>query len=218
MIKAVLFDLDGTLINTLVDLSNAANYAITRRGYLPRESEEFKLFAGSGAKVMLSRAMGETNPDPDVISLIFNDYLNYYSDHFDDETTSYDGVPELISVLKAQGYKLAVVTNKVESMAVKILNKLYPDCFDVIFGEREGIPQKPDPTAAVMTMELLGVTPTECVFIGDSGIDIQTAVASGAVPVGVTWGFRGREELKSSGAVYIIDTPDELFKILKMGE
>jgi len=214
MIKCILFDLDGTLINTLEDLADATNYAITKRGYRPREPEEFKMFAGSGAEVMIRMAMDSPELSQQEMSCIYYDYLEFYRQHYIDKTAAYDGLNELISVLKSKELKLAVVTNKVEEMAIVILNKLFPGSFDCIFGQREGVPAKPDPTAATLVMNELNVKPGECIFLGDSGIDILTAVNSGACPVGVTWGFRQRAELLENGARHIIDAPDELYTII----
>ena len=214
MIKCILFDLDGTLVNTLYDLADATNYAITKRGYKAREPEEFKMFAGGGSDVMLRLALGGNTPDEAEFEAICADYLDFYREHYIDKAAEYDGLHELISVLKTQGINLAVVTNKIEEMAVIILNKLFPNSFEYIFGQRKGVPIKPDPTAAIMIMNELQVKPGECIFLGDSGVDMLTAVNSGACPVGVGWGFREREELLENGARYIIDSPDELYQII----
>lgn len=213
--KAVLFDLDGTLINTLEDLAAASNYALAAYGYPLRPVEDFKLLAGNGVAVMLERAMPQGERTPGRVAELKEKFLEYYAEHYADKTAPYDGVTELLQTLKAKGYKRAVVTNKVEEMARVILDKLYPDCFDLIFGQRDGVPTKPDPTLARMAMEELGVSPAECVFMGDSGVDIQTAVNSGALPVGVLWGFREEGELLENGAKRLISRADQLLDILE---
>ncbi len=213
--KAVLFDLDGTLINTLEDLAAASNHALAAYGYPPRPVEDFKLLAGNGVAVMLERAMPEGERTPRRIAALKEKFLEYYGLHYADKTAPYAGVPELLRTLKVKGYKRAVVTNKVEEMAKVILNKLYPNCFDLILGQREGVPTKPDPTLAHMAMKELGVSPEECVFMGDSGVDIQTAVNSGALPVGVLWGFREEPELLRNGAKRLIGRAEELLNILE---
>ena len=213
--KAVLFDLDGTLINTLEDLAAASNYALAAYGYPPRPAEDFKLLAGNGVAVMLERAMPEGERAPEQIAGLKEKFLEYYSQHYADKTVPYAGVPELLHILGAKGYKRAVVTNKVEEMAKVILHKLYPDCFDLILGQRDGVPTKPDPTLAHMAMKDLGVSPEECVFMGDSGVDVQTAVNSGALPVGVLWGFREERELLQNGAKRLIGRAEELLDILE---
>lgn len=187
--KAVLFDLDGTLINTLQDLADATNYALNQLGFESRPVENFRYYAGNGIAVMIERALPENTATPQLIEELKKHFFDYYSVHYADKTAAYEGVPELVKQLRQRGLKIAVVTNKEGNIAKTILNKLYPEGFDLIFGQRENVPSKPDPTLALMAMEALGVKPEECIFVGDSGVDIETAVNSGALPVGVLWGF-----------------------------
>jgi len=215
MIKAVLFDLDGTLANSLKDLANAVNYALSKENYPPREVEEFKMFVGDGMPKMIERALPEGHKDADTVDRMLKFVLEHYSVHYADNTTSYDGVSELIETLKGMGLIVAVVTNKAQEMADIVVEKLYGNTFKKVFGKREGVPAKPDPTMALLAMEELGVTPEECVFIGDSGMDVATGVNSGALPVGELWGFRGEDELRENGAKYIITHPTELIDIIK---
>ncbi len=215
MIKAVLFDLDGTLANSLSDLANATNYAISKFGFPERETEEFKYFAGDGMPKMIERALPENDKNTDNVNKVMPIFLRYYGEHYCDNTKAYAGMPELIDELKGKSIMVAVVTNKNQAMAEKVVNKLYGDRFDLILGKREGIPAKPDPTAALIAMETLGVKPDECVFVGDSMMDVMTGVNSGAYPVGVLWGFRKKDELISGGAKSIIDNPKELLEIIE---
>lgn len=215
MIKAVLFDLDGTLADSLIDLADGVNRAIASKGFPTHEVEAFKYFVGDGIPKMIERALPEDNRDAATINEIKDIFLPYYAIHYADNTYAYEGMPELVNTLKSQGFIVAVVTNKEQHMANEVVKSLYGDVFDLIFGKRDGIPAKPDPTAALMAMEELGVTPEECVFIGDSGMDVATAVNSGAVPVGEIWGFRKEDELLANGAKYIISKPDELLDIIK---
>lgn len=215
MIKAVLFDLDGTLVDSLIDLASSTNYALGLKGFPAHEVEEFKYFAGDGMPKMMERALPQENRDEKTVKEILDLFLPHYAMHYADNTYAYEGVPELVSELKQRGFIVAVVTNKAQHMADKVVNKLYGDSFKLIFGLRPNIPAKPDPTAALMAMEELGVKPEECVFIGDSGMDVATAVNSGAVPVGELWGFRKEDELLANGAKYIIKKPDELLKIIE---
>ncbi len=215
MIKAVLFDLDGTLADSLIDLAGGVNNALMSRGFAPHPVEAFKYFVGDGIPKMIERALPEGSRDTKTVNEIKDIFLPYYAEHYADNTYAYDGMVELVNSLKNGGFTVAVVTNKEQGMADKVVTSLYGDVFDLIFGKRDGIPAKPDPTAALMAMDELGVKPQECVFIGDSGMDVATAVNSGAVPVGELWGFRGREELIANGAKYIINTPNELLNIIK---
>ncbi|MCQ2448913.1 MAG: HAD family hydrolase [Clostridia bacterium] len=215
MIQAVLFDLDGTLANSLADLAAATNLALEKYGFPPQPVEAFKMFAGNGIPKMLERALPPQNRTPETVEKCRKVFMDYYGEHYADKTAAYDGVPALLGVLKARGIKLAVVTNKAQEMADKVVTKLYGDLFDLIIGKREGFPAKPDPAAAHLAMRTLGVTPQECLFVGDSGVDVKTGANSGAVPIGVLWGFRDRAELSENGAAYIIEKPSQILSILE---
>ncbi len=215
MIKAVLFDLDGTLANSLEDLADAVNLGVTGLGYPAHEVEEFKYFVGDGIPMMIKRALPENHRDDETVAKVRKVFDEYYSVHYADKTYAYAGMPELVDTLKQNGYIAAVVTNKAQDMADIVVKGLYGDRFDLIFGQRDGIPAKPDPTAALMAMEQLGVKPEECVFIGDSGMDVATAVNSGALPVGELWGYRKEDELLENGAKFIISKPEELLEIIE---
>ena len=215
MIKAVLFDLDGTLVDSLIDLADAVNQALTIKGYPSHPVDAFKYFVGDGIPKRSERALPQDRKSERYINEIKEIFAPYYAVHYADNTYAYEGMPQLVNTLKEQGFIVAVVTNKAQDMADIVVKSLYCDAFDLIFGKREGIPAKPDPTAALMAMDELGVKPYECVFIGDSGMDVATAVNSGAVPVGELWGFRKEDELLSNGAKYIINKPKELLDIIK---
>lgn len=215
MIKAALFDLDGTLANSLEDLAQGVNLALTTYGYPTHETEAFKYFVGDGIPKMIERALPEGERSADNIEKLRKIFIEHYGVHYADNTYAYDGMPELVNTLKEKGFLVAVVTNKAQDMADIVVNKLYGDAFDLVFGQRPGIPAKPDPTAAFMAMEQLGVTSEECVFLGDSGMDILAAVNSGAVPIGETWGFRKEDELLENGAKFIINHPEELIELIE---
>jgi len=214
MIKAILFDLDGTLVNSLEDLGQATNFSLKKYGYSERSIDEFKMFVGDGIVKMIERALGKSKVSAEKFKLIKESFLEYYNTHYCDKTCFYEGMPELIDSLNKAGMKLAVVTNKVEFMAKIIVNKLFGNSFDVVYGQRDDVPTKPDPTLTLMAMKDLDVVPEECVFLGDSGVDIKTAVNSGALPVGALWGFRGKDELAANGAKFFINKPHELLKII----
>lgn len=214
MIKAVLFDLDGTLADSLIDLATSVNYALEKFSYPQRQVQEFKYFVGDGISKMIERALPKDKNNFAIVEEVKKIFLEHYAVHYADNTYAYNGMPELVETLKNMGFLIAVVTNKAQDMANKVVNKLYGDTFDLIFGLRPDIPAKPDPTAALMAMNILGVEPSECVFIGDSGMDVATAVNSGAVPVGELWGFRKEDELRANGAKYIIQKPQELLNLI----
>lgn len=215
MIKAILFDLDGTLVNSLFDLADGVNRAIASMGYPTHPVEAFKYFVGDGIPKMIERALPQKQRNQTTINEVKDIFLSYYSVHYADNTCVYPGMLDLVNTLKDLGFKVAVVTNKDQNMANEVVTTLYGNVFDLILGKRDGIPTKPDPTAALMAMKELNVKPNECIFIGDSGMDVATAVNSGAVPVGELWGFRQEDELLANGAKYIISEPKELLDIIK---
>ncbi len=210
-IQAVIFDLDGTLLNTLGDLRNAVNYALRRRGWPERTTEEVCAFVGNGIRNLMRLSMPEGMPD-DVIDAGLAEFYEYYSAHMQDETVPYDGIMELLRQLKADGKKIGILSNKVHTAAVPLCRHYFGDLPDVIFGERPGVPRKPDPTSCLELMEKLGVTREETVYVGDSGVDMNTARNAGLLACGVTWGFRSRQVLLTSGANLLIDTPAGLLR------
>jgi len=214
MIKAALFDLDGTLANTMEDLADAVNYALEKHGYPPRSLDQFNHMIGDGAAVMLTRALPPEKRSPENAALLLPDFLSYYGGHFMDKTYVYNGIPELLSELKGRGLRLAVVTNKVHKMALMLVARLFPDTFDLVLGQQEGIPVKPDPALMRLATEKLGAEGGQCVFIGDSGVDMRTALNGGALPIGVTWGFRGKDELRENGAKHIVTAPGEILDLI----
>ncbi len=215
MIKAVIFDLDGTLVNSLSDLADSTNYALKQFGFPPHKLQEFKMLVGDGMPKLIERALPPDNRDEDTKSQALKTFLEYYKEHYADKTTAYNGIDELLGELKTKGLKIAVVSNKADQMTGVVVNKLFGDIFDCVTGKREGYPTKPDPTLTLEIIEKLGANPAECLFVGDSGMDMATAVNSGCVAVGVLWGFRGEDELLKNGAQYIIKNPIEVIDILK---
>lgn len=213
MIRAVLFDLDGTLVNSLEDIAFGVNRSLTKFGFPTHPTEDYRYFVGNGIPKMIERAL-PSETDEKIRADVTSDFLSYYALHDRDFSAAYDGVKELLEELKNRGMKLAVVTNKADAIAQTVIKGFYGDLFDVIFGNREGILPKPDPTAARLTMEMLSVTPEQCVFVGDSGVDVATGKNSGAYPVGVLWGFREREELQENGAAAILEKPHELLTVI----
>ena len=210
-IQAVIFDLDGTLLNTLGDLRNAVNYALRRRGWPERTTEEVCAFVGNGIRNLIRMSTPEGEP-VDVFDAGLAEFYEYYGAHMQDETVPYDGIMELLRQLKADGKKIGILSNKVHTAVVPLCRHYFGDLPDVIFGERPGVPRKPDPTSCLELMEKLGVTREETVYVGDSGVDMNTARNAGLLACGVTWGFRSRQVLLTSGANLLIDTPAGLLR------
>ncbi len=215
MIKAVLFDLDGTIANTLKDLADAANFALASFGYPMHETEKYRYFVGRGIPNLIKSIVPEENSDQATIQSVMAKFFEYYSVHYADNTCVYDGVPHMFGELNKMGIKFAVVTNKAHSAAIEVVKRLYGDTVSVVIGQSDAYPIKPAPEMPTAAAELLGVNTTECLFVGDSGVDCQTGVNCGAVSVGVSWGFRERQELRDNGAKYIVDTPKEIIDIIK---
>ncbi len=215
MIKAVLFDLDGTLVNSLDDLATSANSALETKGYPTHETEKYKYFVGHGMKNLMERVLPENHRSEAEILELLGIFLAHYSEHFADKTRPYDGIIPLLGALRQKNIKLGVVTNKADHMAQIIIKSLLGGYFDYILGKRDEFPAKPDPAATLYAMKQLDVLPNECIFIGDSGMDAKNGVNCGAVPVGALWGFREKAELLENGAQYTVNAPLELLDIIE---
>lgn len=212
----VIFDLDGTLINSVADLGTAVNYALRRLGYAEWGLEEYKYKVGSGVNKLLERALPEGHKAEGDIAEAKVYFMEYYMRHKTDLTRPYEGIPELLRTLSAEGVKLAVCSNKFIEGTRQLVAAFFPDIeFASVLGQREGVPVKPDPAIVYETLEIAGCSASECLYVGDSGIDMHTAVNAGTIPVGVTWGFRPRQELLDAGAVHIVDAPQEIVSIVK---
>ena len=208
MIKAVIFDLDGTLLNTLEDLANASNFALRSCGYNEHPIKDYIRFVGSGRYILMKRIL------PEAIEKVLKLFDEYYGEHMHDTTKPYDGIYELIKELKIKNIKLAVVSNKPDEFAGETVNRYFGNDFEITYGQRPNHAVKPDPKTVYEVMEYLNVTKEECIYVGDSDVDMKTAQNAGVKSIGVAWGFRGEEELKSAGADYIIRTPQELVNLL----
>ena len=209
----VIFDLDGTLLNTLEDLTDSVNYALKLHGYPERTIEEIRSFVGNGvARLMeLSIPDGRNNP---LFEKCLEDFRSHYSKNMQNKTDAYKGIRELLVQLSEKNYKMAIVSNKFDK-AVKGLNQVYfGQYIKVAIGESENVSKKPAPDTVFKALEELGSTADKAVYVGDSEVDVKTAKNSGTVCVGVTWGFRGRKLLEEKGADYIIDKPIELLEII----
>lgn len=213
MKTTIIFDLDGTLLNTLGDLRAAANTALRLRGLPPRSMEEIRRFVGNGVRNLMRRCLPAGSSDEEIDAALA-DFKRYYADHLCDTTVPYDGIPELLSILRKRGMKVAVLSNKLDSASQELIQRYFRGKVDVVFGEHEGVPRKPDPTSCRMVMEQLGVRPAEVLYVGDSGVDMQTARNAGLTAVGVTWGFRSREELIENGADMLADLPIQILMML----
>ncbi len=215
MIKAVIFDLDGTLVDTLHSIAHFANSALKHYGYDEIETQKYRYLVGNGAdnlvRGMLKTIDKYTEEGFENVRALYN---KSYDDNFMHLTTAYDGISELISSLRAMGIKLAVLSNKPHSTTKKIVEALFPEQFDICYGKREDIPRKPDPTAVFSILKELGVSADECVYVGDTSTDMQTGHNAKLFTIGVLWGFRDRQELEEYGADIIASTPFEILEYI----
>lgn len=217
MKHAVIFDLDGTLLNTLGDLRAATNHALEVRGLPPHSMEEIRQFIGNGIRLLICRAMPEGTTEAEIDAAL-DDFKAYYAAHIHDRTVPYDGIPQLLTALKKRGIQVAVLSNKIDSASQQLIEYFFPGKTDVVFGEHVGVPRKPDPTSCRMVMQQLGVQPEQVLYVGDSGTDMQTAKNAGLYAVGVTWGFRSKEVLLKYGADVLVHRPEQILQILDSDE
>ena len=209
---AYIFDLDGTVLDTLPDLVQITNMALAQHGMPERTSDEVNSFVGNGARVLLQRAAVAGTSDEEIDELLAL-WRSLYPEFGQKYTKPYDGMPEALAGLKAQGAKLGVLSNKFDAATRSVIGRHYPGVFDIVRGEGPETPRKPDPTGLLRMMKDLDVEPNRVAYVGDSGSDMVVAVNAGAVAVGVSWGYRPASQLWESGATIVIDTPLDLLKL-----
>lgn len=210
----ILFDMDGTLLDTLDDIQASVNYAL-KQADLPLVSrEETREAAGYGSVVLIELLTKRTfSTDSPEFKQVFDDFNEHYQEHCNDKTRPYPEVLETLAVLKERGFKMAVVSNKIQPETEALRKLWFGECISVAVGRVEGIPPKPNPAMAYKALELLGSTPSRAIFVGDSQPDIRTGKSSGCKTVGCTWGFRNLETLEAEHPDFIIDAPLELLAI-----
>lgn len=211
MKKIVIFDLDGTLLNTIADLATATNQALQHFGYPTHSIEAYRFFVGNGINKLFERALPETERTEANVLRIRSQFIPYYNVHNADFSTPYPGIPEVLHTLQSHGILLAVASNKYQSATEKLIAHYFPTLrFEKVLGQREGIPVKPDPTIVNDILQATGLSATDALYVGDSGVDMQTALHAGVDAVGVTWGFRPRTELEAFQPMAIINRAEEL--------
>ena len=210
----IIFDLDGTLLNTIDDLGYACNHALAQVGYPTFPIEAYPAKVGNGINNLIRRALPEPERTEENIHRVRAHFVPYYNAHNCDYTRPYEGIPELVSTLKAQGHLLAVASNKYQAATEKIVNHFFPGIFDVILGEREGVERKPNPQIVYDILERLGVQNTEygvqTLYVGDSLVDRDTARNANVPFIACSWGFVPREKLVEAGIEHIIDKPHHI--------
>lgn len=215
MIKYIIFDLDGTLVNSIYDLADSVNYVLKQNGYAEHPLESYYYFVGNGTLKLIERALPEDKRTANEIERVHSQFAERYSQNYLNKTIPYKGINELLDELDKRGIKYSVASNKTDVFTQEIINGLFPNNrFDVIIGKREENPTKPDPKIIYDIMDGKNLTLDEILVVGDSGVDIETGHNACLKAVGCLWGFRDEKELKEVGADYIISKPMELFEII----
>ncbi len=211
--EAVIFDLDGTLLNTLEDLRDSVNYGLNQYGMPERSLEEIRHFVGNGVQRLIELAVPE-GITQELQGKIFEAFKEHYKIHCNDKTRLYEGIPELLTELKRQEFPMAIVSNKLQEGVDSLWELYFKEYLHTAIGARDGIRKKPAPDTVIEALKILGVSRERAVYIGDSEVDIATARNSEMDCITVTWGFRTREEQKKAGAVKFVDKPEDIIPLL----
>lgn len=211
MKKLVIFDLDGTLLNTIADLALSTNYALNKLGYPMHEVEAYNFMVGNGINKLFERALPEAEKTEENVLRVRKEFVPFYDMHNADESRPYPGIPELLSRLQDAGIQVAVASNKYQAATQKLIAHYFPTIkFTAVFGQRDGVNVKPDPTIVFDILKIANIEKNDVLYVGDSGVDMQTAANAGVTACGVTWGFRPRAELEEFNPAYIVDSVKEI--------
>lgn len=213
--KAIIFDLDGTLLDTIKDIADSMNTTLEKLGYPPHKIEDYYYFVGEGMEVLCRKVLPAHNNSSEIIAKCVELMKSEYQKNWSKTTRPYDGISELLNDLQRMGLKLAVHSNKPDEFTKTFVRHFFPETqFAIILGESKDFPRKPAPEGALHIARILKIPPGDILYIGDSGIDMKTGISAGMYPVGVLWGFRNAEELISNGAKRLIKKPPELLQLL----
>jgi phosphoglycolate phosphatase len=213
--QAVIFDLDGTLLDTIQDLAESMNGALASMGYPVHDVQKYVNLVGNGIENLAMRVLPEDIRSEELTQRCVSIFRSQYNNNWTDKTKPYNGIPKLLNILKAKQIKMAVLSNKMHVFTEQmVLHFFGSDYFKDVRGEIPGVPRKPDPTAALDISKNFSLNPAQIIFVGDGGTDMQTAVSAGMFPVGVLWGYQSAKELIEYGAKKLIDKPDELLRLL----
>jgi phosphoglycolate phosphatase len=210
----IIFDLDGTLVNSLEDIADAMNHTLTTFGFPTHDYQAYKHFIGRGLANLVKSCIPPTAlNNPQTIQRCLETMVDYYRNNLTNKTRLYPEIKELLDTLTSKNVKMAILSNKADELTQQICAALLKEwSFDVILGATDNFPRKPNPASALFMAKKMNILPEDIIYVGDSNVDMQTAVAAGMFPIGVTWGFRTKEELKHAGAELIIDKPMELIQ------
>lgn len=214
MKKLVIFDLDGTLLNTIADLANSTNHALALLGYPTHPTETYPFMVGNGINKLFERALPEGEKTEENVLRVRQAFVPHYDRHNADDSRPYPGIPELLESLQTAGIKLAVASNKYQAATEKLVAHYFPGIrFVAVLGQREGVKVKPDPVIVYDILETAQIAKEDVLYVGDSGVDMQTAINAGVTSCGVTWGFRPRAELEQFHPDYITDSTGKILQI-----
>lgn len=215
MKKLAIFDLDGTLLNTLADLAASTNYALNQLNYPTHDTDSYRYFVGNGINKLFERALPEKERTEDNVLKVRSLFVPYYDVHNADLSTPYSGVSKLLTSLQEKGMMLAVASNKYDKATKKLIKQYFPSVqFIAVFGQREEVPTKPNPQVIHEIIKLADVNKEDVVYIGDSGVDMQTGINANVCTIGVSWGFRPKSELEAFNPSYIATNSQELLDVL----
>ncbi len=215
MKELIIFDLDGTLLDTVADLAASTNHALSQCGFPTHEAAAYRFFIGNGINKLFERVLPEGEKSLEKVLKMRQHFLEYYGEHNAELTVPYSGISDLLQKLQSEDYKLAIASNKYQSGTMQLVEHFFPEIkFTAVFGQRENIPVKPNPTIVDDILALAKVEKSRVLYVGDSGVDMQTAHNADIDACGVTWGFRPRAELEEFSPKYIVDKPEEILKIL----
>lgn len=216
MKRLVIFDLDGTLLNTIEDLGHAANYALEHNGFATHTMASYPFLVGNGVRRLIERTLPEENRDAATVERMLRDFKEYYNEHNTDCTKPYNGIPELLEMLRDMDVKLAVASNKYQQATSRIIGHFFPSIdFVAVEGQKEGVNVKPDPSIVFSILAQAKLPKSEVLYVGDSAVDMETARRACVDSVGVTWGFRGQKELVESNALHIVNMPSEIIDLVQ---
>ena len=211
MKKLAIFDLDGTLLNTIDDLGHAANYALEKNGYPTHSIASYPFFVGNGVRRLIERVLPEDARTVNIVDRLLVHFKEYYNEHNTDFTVPYQGIPELLNKLSAHGVAIAVASNKYQQATEKLINHYFPNIsFVAVEGQKDNVPVKPDPSIVFEILSKAKMPKADTIYIGDSGVDMEMARRACVDSVGVTWGFRPEKELIESHADNIVNSPSEI--------
>ncbi|MDL2213092.1 HAD family hydrolase [Bacteroides sp. OttesenSCG-928-N06] len=215
MKNLIIFDLDGTLLNTIADLAQSTNYVLHKLGFPTHEESAYNFMVGNGINKLFERALPDGEKTEENILRVRKEFLVYYAKHNTDKSRPYPGIPELLQALQEQGKMMAVASNKYHEGTKKLIDFYFPNInFPAVYGQRDGFLPKPDPTIVFDIMNSTGVPKEEILYVGDSGVDMQTAINAGVTACGVTWGFRPIEELRKFNPEFIIDKAEDILSLI----